>query len=330
MTTTPETDAAAKLAAECKQAADQVAAYQTERNWSDRQLLLQFPDLGSSKDWWAMKKGLVEDRDGESLLIAYRSVLAQIDALRDAAARGETLYDDLHPVVELARAIPHLITTPGNDRVLIVQGEPGSGKSTAARMLRMRLGAGIVLVEVSDAWGDKPRALLGAILRALGGHDLPDSSIDRLDRVVEVMRGSRRVLILDEAHHLGPRCLNTVKTLVNLSTWGFVLLAIGTLWRKLERGAYEEARQLTTNRLAERIKLACPTERDCQRMLERRAGMKAEAKAAAAILAKAAAVHGGLGFARDVCKRLDDARTDGAEIAVREVAGAIEKELHSR
>jgi len=144
------------------------------------------------------------------------------------------------------------------------------------------------------------------------------------------MKSSRRSLVIDEAHHLGPHCLNIIKSLVNRTEWGFVLMCIGTLWRKLERGAYEEARQLTTNRLAERIKLACPTERDCQRMLERRLGNLADLKASTAMVAKTASVHGGLGFVRDVCKRLVDARVDDVEITLRDVAKAVEKELESR
>lgn len=329
---TNNTDGAAEmeLAARCIQATIKIAAFQTERTWSDRQLLLQFPDLGSSKDWWAMRHGKLDGRSGAELLTAYHSVLAQIEAIREVAAKGEDLYDDLHPVCELARVLPALITTAGNDRVLIVQGEPGSGKTTAARLLKTRLGAGLVMIEASDAWGDNPRALLGAILRAMGVGELPESTVARLDRVLDLMGVSRRVLIVDEAHHLGPRCLNTLKSLVNQTGWGFCLLCIGTLWRKLERGAYEEARQLTTNRLAERIKLSCPTDRDCQRMLDRRLGMKSDLKPAAALLVKAAAVNGGLGFVRDVCKRLAAVREDGEDVGLRDVAGAIEKEMQSR
>lgn len=322
-------DEAAALAAQCQEATALVAAYQAEQGWSERQLRLRFPDLGTSRDWWAMKRGQVEDRNGVELLTAYRAVLAQIQALKDAASQGEELYDDLHPVVELTRALPAMLTTDGNDRVLIVQGEPGSGKSTAAALLRKRLGTALVMVEAAEAWGDNPRAMLGAVLKALGANEAPESTVDRLDKALQMMTTSRRVLVVDEAHHMGPRCLNTVKSLVNQTRWGFALLAIGTLWSKLERKAYEEARQISTNRLAERIKLECPTERDCRRLLERRLGMKAEVAEAARALAAAAATRGGLGFARDVCKRLAGARDD-APPTLRDVAAAIEVEKASR
>ncbi len=317
------------LIEQCKAAAAEVGAYQAEQGWSERQLRLRFPDLGSSKDWWAMRNGSIADRNGEDLLRAYRAVLAQIQALKAASVQGEELYEDLHPVVELARALPALLTTDGNDRVLIVQGEPGSGKSTAAALLHKRLGSALVMVEAAEAWGDNPRAMLGAVLRRLGVAELPESAVDRLDKALELMAPSRRVLVIDEAHHMGPRCLNTVKTLVNQTRWGFTLMAIGTLLGKLERKAYEEARQISTNRLAERIKLECPTERDCRRLLDRRLGMKTELADAARVLAAAAATRGGLGFARDVCKRLAGANDDGAP-TLRDVAAAIEVEKASR
>ena len=44
--------------------------------------------------------------------------------------------------------------------------------------------------------------------------------------------------MIDEAHHLGPHCLNTVKTLVNTTPGEFILVAIPTLWNKLQAHAY--------------------------------------------------------------------------------------------
>ena len=62
-------------------------------------------------------------------------------------------------------------------------------------------------------------------------------------------------MVIDEAHHLGPHCLNTVKTLVNTTPGEFVMLAIPSLWAKLNKSAYIEAKQLSTNRLYELVQI---------------------------------------------------------------------------
>ncbi len=54
---------------------------------------------------------------------------------------------------------------------------------------------------------------------------------------------------------MGPRCLDTVKTLVNRTRGEFVLMAMATLWDRLGTRAYFEARQIGTNRLSERVVL---------------------------------------------------------------------------
>ena len=101
--------------------------------------------------------------------------------------------------------------------------------------------------------------------------------------VLAKLRTRSVTLAIDEAHDLGPRCLDTVKTLINQTPTRVVLFAWPTLWRRLERGAFEETRQLLGNRLAERIKIGALREADVRRLLERRAGV-ADDKAATAKL----------------------------------------------
>ena len=81
---------------------------------------------------------------------------------------AKPIYDDLQSVVQLRRAFLETTKSVGMNRVLIVQGASGVGKSTALRVLTGKYGQRIISVEASDAWGDRPAALLGALLRALG------------------------------------------------------------------------------------------------------------------------------------------------------------------
>jgi len=325
---TPNTpEALAEIAALAKR----IEAYRAEKKWTQVRLLREFSGLGSSKVWWSVLEGKLDELAiDDTWLPEYRAVIALIEAESENAAATEDLYDDLLPVSELARVVSPLFRTDSNDRVVIVQGEPGSGKTTAARMIARRFASQIMMIEAADAWGDSPAPLLGAILRRFGVQNLPPGAAVRLDDCLTRMSSSRRILFVDEAHHLGPRSLNTIKTLINQTSWGVVLLCIPTLWRKLERGAYEEARQLTTNRLAERVKLSCPVERDVSRMLDRRLpGMdKQLASLAVKLICKEAQTHGGLSFVRDVLKRL--AQADLSALTREDIAHSVNKELSTR
>jgi phage major head subunit gpT-like protein len=50
--------------------------------------------------------------------------------------------------------------------------------------------------------------------------------------------------------------MNVVKTLVNQSPGEFCLIGIPSVWAKMYKSAYAEARQLSTNRLSERVSVA--------------------------------------------------------------------------
>jgi hypothetical protein len=86
---------------------------------------------------------------------------------------------------------------------------------------------------------------------------------------------------------------------------------MGTLWRRLETQTYEEARQLTQNRLYERVRLAAAAREDVEALLTRRLpSMSCDRQAASRAVADAAANRGGLKF---VAKVTAAAKTLAAE-----------------
>ena len=128
--------------------------------------------------------------------------------------------------------------------------------------------------------------------------------------------------MLDEAHHLGPHCLNTVKTLVNTTPGEFILVAIPTLWNKLQAHAYQEAKQIATNRLSERVKLTLD-EADIRTYLSKRFkdAQPAELKVAAKIVRPSALLSGNYAFVRDVARELASLEADAVSRAVTAVTG---------
>ena len=152
--------------------------------------------------------------------------------------------------------------------------------------------------------------------------ELPAGRVQRLEEVQSRLSISRRCLVIDEAHHLGPHCLNTVKTLVNTTPGEFILVAIPTLWNKLQAHAYQEAKQIATNRLSERVKLTLD-EQDIRTYLAKRfpkAGT-ADLKVAAKIIRPNALLSGNYAFVRDVARELTGLAADDVSRAVTAVTG---------
>ena len=200
--------------------------------------------------------------------------------------------------------------------------------------MQAKYGTRLVSVEATAAWADSPMAMLGAILKTLGLKELPASQADRFDKVVELLNTNRRCLAVEEAHHMGVKLLNILKSLINVTPGEFVALAYPTLWSRLERSAYHEARQLKGNRLADRIKLQVDAA-DMRKFVTRRLPAAAETlngklEAVLSSLIEKAPLHGNYAFAREVCTRvatLSDG-TDGP--SYEQFTGAITAEINSR
>lgn len=308
---------------ECQALARKMAAYGEARGWGLAKLAREFPAVGSERALRDMRDGRFEGYNLDSQLANLRAAVALAEELAEEnPATGEQTYDTLLTVEAVRRACLTAMKSWGTNRVVVVQGPSGVGKSTALRIVAGRYGRRVAVLEASDAWGDKPAALLGAILRAIGHEgNLPQSAADRLEMARERLNVSRTCVCVDEAHHLGPHCLNVLKTLVNLTPGEFVLLAIPTLWNKLESQNYQEARQLTTNRLSERLRLGL-TERDLARYFSlcRPAcfpeGEKGKAaRTAAKLVLPAASGNGNMAFARDVARLLPEGEATPERVA---------------
>ena len=289
--------------------AQKIRAWQEARGYSDTELLRRMPGLGSTKTYTRILKADLAELNLDRQVSEYRAVLAVIESLSGREQKEIELYDDLSTVVQLRRSLIEIIEEKSIRRVVLVEADSGLGKSTALTLLQRKYGQSILVVEALIAWRDNPNALLGALLEALGVTDLPLTSEGRMRLALGKLRNRSVTLAIDEAHDLGPRCLDTVKTLINQTPSRVLLFAWPTLWRRLERSAYEEVRQLLGNRLAERIKLGALREIDVRRLLERRAQVSDPAVLAS--LMKEAPIRGNLSFVDAVCARLARAERDG-------------------
>jgi len=283
--------------------ARQIRAYQEDQRLSDRELVKRFPGLGSDRTWARIAGGDLDNVDPAQWLGEYLAVQAAIAVIREHAGDDDPLYDDLTTVLDLRAAVAEAMRERGINRLVIMQGPQGSGKSTAAVLLRAKYGCRVRLCEATEIWKENANAMLGGMLAQYGVPQPPIPVAEKWAILVNKMNESRTCLIIDEAHHLGPKTLNLVKSLVNQTPGEIVLLAMATLWRRLETAAYEEARQLTQNRLLERIRMEGVAQADAEKILVRRLSLStADARLAASAVRQAAGANGNLTFVKLVCR----------------------------
>lgn len=249
---------------------------------SDSALCKRFGSLGSTKTWSRILD-LEDDLDDlriEEWAHNYARVLELIRTAELEPTANDADYEELTGPTEARAAVQAAMKERGNNRLVIIEGRSGSGKTTIARIIAARWPNMVALAEADETWKSNPNNMLGGLLMALPtierkadkaeAASLPSGAAERKDEVIRRLASRRRVVVIDEAHHLGPSTLNMLKTLINQTDSVFVILAIPTLLRRLMCSAYEEARQLTSNRLCARVVLPDPAPDEVSRFLDRR------------------------------------------------------------
>ena len=283
--------------------AGKIRGYQEKEDLSDSQMCQNFAGLGSTRQYTRILSADLDEVDIEGNLANYKTVWSVIELMKEGAAEDEPIYDDLSTVTDLRKAVAQVMVEKGLNRYVHMQGPQGSGKTTAAKMLQAKYGARIVICEATEIWKENMNAALGKILEALGvkGAAMPVAVSEKFNKAVELLSKRRICLVIDEGHHLGPKTINLVKSLLNQTPGEFVILAMGTLWNRLEKTAYAEAWQLTKNRLLERIRLEGVETSDVQKIVSRRLGLASDDAAKA--LAALAVDNGNLSFVKLVCRK---------------------------
>ena len=260
-----------------------IEGWRSERSLSYAELRRACDSLtGSDRQFSRIRAGDLTGVSTEDWLPRYESAWALLEARTDEAT-SEELFADLTLPRAFSSAVVGVMKETGLQRCIIVTAPSGFGKSTAARLIRAKLLGRSVEVIADPSWA-KPTALLCGIAAALGLREPPQGEAALLACVVKLLGAGRKLLIIDEAHHLSARTINFIIALINRTPGEFVLLSVPTLWRKLENANAEECRQLTRNRLFERIVITRLPEADAARVIGRRLALEAaEAKQMAKI-----------------------------------------------
>jgi type II secretory pathway predicted ATPase ExeA len=282
----------------------QIRDWQLARALSDAALVKKFSGLGSTKTFKSLLEGNLDGYDIEHWRVDYEKVLMLMELEAHFTDNDEPTYDDLSNISNARMAVQDAMGEKGNNRLVIIEGPSGSGKTTSARCLAALFGSRVVLAEADETWKESLAAMLAGILRALGVREIPASADDRKTKVLQTLSGSPVCLVIDEAHHLGPRTLNMVKTILNQTRCQVVFLCIPTLFVKLESSAYEEAKQLTKNRLAERVRITSPSVSDVEKFLDHRLNLdRSILRACAKSVSERAGQFGCWNFVNLVCRK---------------------------
>lgn len=265
--------------------AREVRNYQLERDWSDTKLCKEIAHVGSSKTY---KRILDETDDLEELnletqLRNYQAAVETISALRTKDRPAEPEYEDFGNILNVRAAVGRALLEDEDcvARLVIVEGNTATGKDAVRRNLLKVWPKITVAVEATELWRDSLAVPARTIYHALNIVRQSDKETKEAARplrypaefiteVIAALRERKLVLIINEAHHLGPRGLNLVKSLINQTSTIVVLMCIPALLTRLMSGSYEEAIQLTGNRLCERVYLPSPPADEILMMLERR------------------------------------------------------------
>lgn len=315
-TTTNENDLSAQLI----EAARQIDAWQKlqEPPIPNEGMIRMFSGLGSSKTYRRLVDGDASQLRCDEWLPRYLGVLAMIED-QGAAAAAEDLYADITPASDAIMAVKALLRSRDISRLVLVVGETGSGKTSALRLVEKLYPGVCAFAEATEAWR-KPEAALGDIVGALTGDDggvLPQGLAVRISLAIGALKKNRRIILIDEGHHMGAEVINTLKTLINQTDCMIVVAAQATLWQKLAAKSWQEAKQLLYNRTKEVVKLGNPSRRDADMYLRRRLGIPGNGPQgwlpAVGAACQDAASRGGWAFLRKVVAHLLDLRRGGED-----------------
>jgi DNA transposition AAA+ family ATPase len=332
-----------------QQLATRIADWQKTRGYSDSELIRRYAGLGSTKTFKRILNGDTSELDVEKWEADYREMWTLMEMAGSEELATFPVLDDLEHMSRVRAAAASVVQETGNNRLVIVEGEPGTGKTASSLAIRGRFASKMVSLEADQTWPGRIMPMLTQMFHAVRVRDerklaeMPQSPAVALARIIDQMQALALCVVIDEAHHMGPECLNLIKTLINKTPGSFILFAKPDLFRKLESRAYSECCQLTQNRLKERIRLDWYDRaqaskvirkailRDVERVLQNRLSWdNGSVKSAAAKLANEAPSFGHWNFVDLVTRKCRELVGKDGTVDVESFAKALQMALATR
>jgi len=335
-----------------------ISDYGVAQQLADRSLERKFGGIGSCATLRRILAGEWDRVNAERQLPNYRAVVMLIETVEKSARADEVLYGKLGRVLRIETAIKEALLNEDTTRLVMVQGPTGGGKTTGIALAAQQLkGYDVLFTEADESWRESLLCMANALLEELRGavrvrkdpnlvnSGSGDARIkhrsggEAMNDIIRRIDDRKMVMVIDQADELGPRTLNFCTTMINkCKNLVLVFSCMETLWRDLERANYEVARQLSQNRLSERVVIAAahPTSSEwmCDSEIILRARLKWNSEKdlhdAARLIAEKAGSRGNLKFLT-MCIRLSRQRFEDWTVPSHaDFVGVVEKVINRR
>ena len=204
--------------------------------------------------------------DGKYVLSQGNKVLARLEIalqeLDDEKTYGRRA--PVSPVIKLSgiRAILNAVKIARNqerNRLVIYSSPTGGGKDKAAQAVIHEYPQRTLLVEATEPWRGSYFSAVKAIARRAGipARDLTSAAAGQ-EILISWLEHNKPILMINEAHYMGPPALNLLKEILNRTPCVVVIFAIPSLFDRMQRSAYEECSQLRTRTCAHITRAVVP------------------------------------------------------------------------
>lgn len=300
---------------ELQRLARQAKSWYEARNWSQEKFCKMFSNLSGHRRVLQTLTAHPPSKwlgyDLPSWVSKYRLLTG---ALREYELRefDAELLTDLPHVVAFTDALRTMRASTGLRRALLIDGVGGSGKTSLITLMARALSADrVIRVRGRQSWASFGTALrhwLEALGQPVPETKRPPSAATLQERVaVALLKAGDVVVAVDELHRACPQMINALTDWITDAAEAgnrvhFVLAAEPSLWDTLTGHYRAEARQLTWNRLSDRLSLGPPDAAECLRLLGQRVDLSLikDLPEAGKMLAGHAAHRGGRAFIEDV------------------------------
>jgi len=281
----------------------------------------------SPATWSTMRGGTYGAEDKQPMLDMFAAALAQLQDQSDSRG-GDGRRHVIVETSDLKAALAAVRRAAGEprNRLIVYLAHTGGGKTTLARrILDAYLGSAVV-IEATETWRDSYFGALKSISKELGISGTLTNVIDAESAILHNLALAPRILVVDEAHHAGKRAINALKLIINrCPETRVVVLAIPTLWDRMQQAAAPEAAQLRSRTCA-KILVGELRKADVGHFLEAKiAGLNGAEKEAIAEACSAANRFGLFDTLQRICDEVAD-ETGGVEpVTLDHVKSAIKR-----